>query len=75
MNKRKTIQWAYRTSPDAIKFGYGKTGCWVLQIYDANSTVTIGAHSDKEKLSELGNNLPHIPWEETKQTHEPDLAL
>ncbi len=31
-NKLKRIEWAYPTSPSAVKFGFPRTGCWVVYV-------------------------------------------
>ena len=37
MSKVKAVQWSYPTSPNAKAFGFYKTGCWCVELYESGS--------------------------------------
>ncbi|MGZ8432796.1 MAG: hypothetical protein ACXWYM_00430 [Candidatus Binatia bacterium] len=32
IDKRKSVAWAYPSSTNATKYGFGKTGCYVVEV-------------------------------------------
>lgn len=36
MIKVKAVQWSYPTSPNAKAFGFYKTGCWCVELYESD---------------------------------------
>lgn len=40
--KSKLIEYAYASSPAAIKAGHGLTGCWFIKLYPDGNTLMGG---------------------------------
>lgn len=38
ITKTKRVEWAYPTSTNAVKFGFGKVGCWVVQTIERSGS-------------------------------------
>ena len=69
----KSISYAYPTSSAAHKFGYGITGCYVVETFTVTDgkaeTVILSGHATKEEALTIAKQMPHdwTPW--FKQWH------
>lgn len=58
----KSLEYAYPSSPTAIKKGYANTGCWFIRFYPSPDFVKpyreIGHSNDKEAVVRHYDSLP-----------------
>ena len=68
--KAKTIGYAYATSPYASRHGFGKTGCYYVEVYDSpESTIgytMIGAFATKEEAVTYAENELTCQWKNNR---------
>jgi hypothetical protein len=68
--KAKTIGYAYAASPYASRHGFGKTGCYCVEVYDSmDSTigyVMIGAFATKEDAIAYANEEINCQWKNNR---------
>jgi hypothetical protein len=58
--KRKMVAWSYPTSENAAKFGASKTGCWTVDISEANKPpIAIKGFIDLESAREFCTTLDY----------------
>ena len=66
----KLVEFAYPSSPTAIKAGYGDTGCWYVSLYTDSNTCINGlkvAFSQEQKEAvEHANTLPQ-EWSKNRR--------
>lgn len=60
----KEVAFAYPTSPNAEHFGYGKTGCYILSVWDDGKRYAISAHAAKEEAMKVAEEC-ELPWNST----------
>ena len=60
--KVKEIGWAYPTSTEAVRLGYGKTGCFVLSVGDWMHPKAISASSCFEELEAIAEAKKEYKW-------------
>jgi hypothetical protein len=66
MKTTKRIEWAYPSSENACKFGFSKTGCWVVEIErplpsmrPPNAVAGFESHAEAKSH---GDSMPE-PWD------------
>jgi hypothetical protein len=64
MKSYKLVEWSYPTSPNAIRFGFAKTGCYTLHTanvefvpFDGHKTVS--GHGTLEEAKQAGEAFPY----------------
>jgi len=64
MKKEKQVDFAYPTSINAEKFGYSKTGCWVLKIGKAGKPLNAikAFETQKEAVKHACDYYPKTDW-------------
>lgn len=62
--KTKSISYAHPYSPNAARFGFLKTGCYVLETINGccNPPILVSAHASKEAAIQAGESLTELPW-------------
>jgi hypothetical protein len=62
----KEIGYSYPTSPGAVARGFGRSGCWHLDVLDAAGGVvrSVGAYATEAEVREQAAriDLPHSRW-------------
>lgn len=67
MNTYKGVDFSYPSSPNAVRFGYAKTGCWTITVYtqdiDGNlvSQQPKSAHPDQDSAFAAAAQMVE-PW-------------
>lgn len=58
----KSVSYAYPASPDAVRFKYGKTGCYTVDLHKGtNPPEALIAFDSREKAEAYAAALVH-PW-------------
>jgi hypothetical protein len=58
----KSVSYAYPASPDATRFGFGKTGCYCVELHKGEEAPeAIQAFDCREKAEAYADALVH-PW-------------
>lgn len=61
--KTKAVAYAYPSSPTADRFGFSKTGCYVLKtINGINPPIVASVHPTLTEAKEAGKALSELPW-------------
>lgn len=56
---KKTVEYSYPTSPNATKFGFGKTGCYCVKtIKENNPGVAVAAFATEQEAKKHAEALP-----------------
>ncbi len=58
---RKSVEWSYPTSPNAVRFGFAKVGCWTLELVDSAGNETpmpVSGHATKDQALEASRDWP-----------------
>lgn len=59
----KAISYAYVTSPNAVAFGYGKTGCYIVEtIRGYNPPKAFAAFATKKEAVDFANEAMPQAW-------------
>ena len=66
MKSYKLVEWSYPSSPNAVEFGFPKTGCYTLHTanmefvpFDGHKTV--GGYATLAEAKRAGESFPY-PW-------------
>ena len=63
---QKAVDYCYPSSPDAVKYGHGNDGCYVVALVDSNYNATVtSVHTSKESAFLKAARLPqawHPIW-------------
>lgn len=62
----KMVDYAYPTSINAIRFGFGNVGCWVVAKHFRHETeffapIALSGHATREEAIDAARNVP-LPW-------------
>lgn len=60
----KEVNWSYPTSPNAVKFGFSKSGCFTLSVIDRKDFKLpkgISGHPTREQAIDAGIAID-LPW-------------
>lgn len=72
----KTVEYAYPTSSNATRLGFGKTGCWCVELANrgnARPQHAVTGHANKEQAIKTAQALPH-PWSPLFLRFNPEFA-
>lgn len=67
--KLKEVSYSYPTSPNAIKFGYAKCGCYTVSLRWKDGegrwlSRELAGHATKDQARAYGEALPYL-WSKT----------
>lgn len=50
MTTTKSVEWAYPSSPNAVKYGFAKEGCWVVLLHenDGQAASVVAAYDEDD---------------------------
>ncbi len=74
--KAKSTSYSYATSPNAIRFGFAKTGCFTVEIQDgSNPPEAVAGFKTVAEAHKFASALPH-KWSmwSTRKNDFPALA-
>jgi hypothetical protein len=69
-NKLKRIEWAYPSSDSAAKFGFPRTGCWVVYV----GNVRLYGYAFAVSAAVAARSLPEA-WDESFVAYMPPALI
>lgn len=72
----KSIAWAYPTSPNAARFGFGRTGCWVVDLQPADCSrppEAVSAHACESDAIDTALSMPN-EWTRLYLQFHPEIS-
>lgn len=69
----KEIGWSYPSSPNAVRFGFGKSGCWTVSTTRGQKPpVALSGHAERSEALTAALKLPY-DWAPLFARHNPDV--
>lgn len=56
--KTKSVEFAYPSSPDAVRFGFAKLGCYVVELSNSVQTVALAGYYLRRDAMAHAEELP-----------------
>lgn len=60
--QNKSVEWAYPTSPDANRLGFGTLGCWTVNIGPQGEPLTAVAGYHTREMAIAAATEFDAPW-------------